>query len=200
MKTKKTISGVAAAVAMLGLSSAAVADHEATCAAGLADMIKQTAAALACDDAATFKTLGYLGEWSVHDPLWQRQAGKLKKADEIDRDIAGCEVHAKLATKLYAERPDDGSPPPRNKKNSNDTRGAANALDPANLKFETAVAALQSFKETIDASVPNPDSSGFPALPDGSNDTPSQADWEAFLKTWADIKIGQIQVCGHLDP
>ena len=199
MKTKKMISGVAAAVAMLSLSGAANADHEATCAAALADMIKQSAAALACGDAATAETLGYSGTWPTANPLWQRQAGKLKNADEIDRDLAGCEVHASLATKLYAERPDDGSPPPRNKKNSNDTRGAANALDPANLKFETAVLALESFKVSVDASVPNPDSSNFPALPDGSNGSPNQADWETFLKDWADSTILQVKVCGHMD-
>lgn len=199
MKLKRTGGSLAAAVAMLSLSGAAIADHEAVCAAGLSDMIKQSAAELACNDGATFDTLGYSGLWPTANPLWQFRGGKLKNASEADRDAAGCEVHAKLATKLYAIRPDDGSPPPRNKKNSNDTRGAANALDPANLKFETAVAALESFRDSIDASVANPDSSSFPALPDGSNPTPSQTEWAQFLKDWADSTIYSVKVCGHLD-
>ena len=61
MKLKK-MGGVAAAVAMLGLSGAAFADHDpASCAASLSDMIKQSAAELACNDGATFDTLGYSG-------------------------------------------------------------------------------------------------------------------------------------------
>lgn len=198
MKLKRISGGVAAAVAMLSLSAAANADHEASCAAVLSDMIKQSAVALACNDGATFDTLGYSGTWPTANPLWQFRGGKLKNASEEERDAAGCVVHSKLATKLYAIRPDDGSPPPRNKKNSNDTRGAANALDPANLKFETAVAALESFRDSIDASVPNADSANFPAFPDGSNLSPTQAEWAQFLKDWADDTIYQVQVCGHM--
>lgn len=198
MKLKGICGGMAAAVAMLSLSGAAIADHGAVCAASLSEMIKQSAVELACNDGATFDTLGYAGTWPTANPLWQHMAGKLKKADESVRDAAGCEVHAKLATKLYAIRPDDGSPPPRNKKGSNLAKGAANSLDPLNLQFEKAVLALEAFKEAVDASKPNPDSINFPALPDGSNATPTQAEWEAFLKRWADSTIYQVQVCGHL--
>lgn len=202
MNIKKIGGTLAVATAMLSLSGAANADHEASCAPALQSMIIDTAYALACEE--SWGALGYTsGEsqstpWPGNNPLWQHKAGKLKNEDESVRDSAGCEVHAKLVTKLYAVRPDDGSPPRRNKKNSNDTRGAANALDPLNLKFETAVTALESFKASVDSSRPNPESTDFPAIPGGTNPTPSQADWEQFLKDWADATISQVQTCGHM--
>ena len=200
MNIKKISGTLAVVIAMLSLSGAANADHEASCAPALQSMVIDTAYALACEE--SYGTLGYTpGEslstpWPGNNPLWQHRAGKLKNADESTRDSAGCEVHAKLATKLYAVRPDDGTPP-QNQKKSNLTRGAANALDPLNLKFETAVTALESFKSSVDSSRPNLESTVFPALPDGTNSKPAQADWEKFLKDWADSTIYQVQACGH---
>lgn len=213
MKAKKIIGGVSAAIAMLSLSGAAIADHGASCVEDkkLVRMIKATAFGLACE--SSYETLGYpvtdILPWPSANPLWQKRAGKLKNAGETERDLAGCEVHENLVAKLYVPRPDDGSPPPRNKKGSNNATGAANALDPSlhdDLKFESAVASLESFKEMVDASKPNPDSSNFPPLPADAPDSmfpnkadPSQADWEAFLKYWADIMIYQVKECGHID-
>lgn len=200
MKLKKMSGRIAAAVAMLSLSGAAFADHEASCAEDLSNMVKQSAAALACNDGATFDSLGYSGTWPAANPLWQRQAGKLKKRGASDEqlDAAGCEVHATLAGSLYAIRSDDGGPP-RGKKNKKPNSGVVDALNPLDPNFEEAVSELESFKASVDSSDPNPDSMNFPALPDGSNDTPTQADWEAYLKLWADLTIEQIKVCGHLE-
>ena len=199
MKTKNMISGVVAAVAMLSLSSAAIADHAASCAEDLSNMVKQSAAALACNDGATFDALGYSGTWPAANPLWQRKAGKLKRrgASEEELDAAGCAVHASLAGGLYTVRSDDGSPP-RGKKNKKPNSGVVDALNPLDPNFEEAVIELQAFKESVDSSDPNLDSTNFPALPDGSNDDPSQADWEAYLKLWADLTIEKVKACGHL--
>jgi hypothetical protein len=199
MRTKNII-GVVAAVATLSLSSAAIADHEASCVDDLANMVKQSAAALACNDGATFETLGYSGTWPAANPLWQRQAGKLKRkgASEEELDAAGCAVHASLAGGLYTVRSDDGSPP-RGKKNKKPTGGVVDALNPLDPNFEEAIVELLAFKASVDSSDPNPDSTNFPALPDNSNDTPSQTDWEAYLKLWADDVIYQVRACGHLE-
>ena len=199
MKTKKTISGVAAAAAMLSLSGAALADHEASCAEDLSNMVKQSAAALACADGPTFDTLGYSGTWPAANPLWQRKSGKLKRrgATEEQLDAAGCEAHASLAGGLYTISADDGRPP-RGKKNKKPSSGVVDALNPLDPNFEEAVIELLAFKESVDSSDPNPDSTNFPALPDGSNDDPSQADWEAYLKLWADLTIEKVKACGHL--
>lgn len=215
MKTKKYISGVAAAVAMLGLSGVANAEHGASCVQdkNLVRMIKATAFGLACE--SSYETLGYpvtdIKPWPSMNPLWQRQTGKLKKGGASADDLAkaGCEVHEKLVAKLWVPRLDDSSPPPRNKKGSNNASGAANAIDPllhSDLKFETAVNALESFKISIDSSVPNENFVRNVPLPAGAPDsmfpdkaTPSQDDWERFLKYWADMMIYQVKECGHID-
>jgi hypothetical protein len=214
MKTMKMTGGLAAAVAMLGLSGAAIADHGESCVNDykLVRAIKATALGLACE--SSYETLGYpvtdIVAWPSGNPLWQRQAGKLRKKGG-DPAAAGCEVHEKLVAKLWVPRPDDtDSRPPRNKKGSNNASGAANAIDPLlheDLKFETAVNALESFKSSIDSSVPNPGFVTNVPLPASAPDSmfpekknPSQDDWERFLKYWADTTISSVKECGHIDP
>jgi hypothetical protein len=189
MKTKTITGGLAAAAAMLSLSGAAIADHGASCAAGLRHQIIQSAEFLVCNDGETRKKLGYSGTWPFASPLWQFRAGKLKNATEKERDEAGCEVHARVAASLYAISPNKKKP----------IRGVANALDPLDPNFEEAVFELEVFKESVDASDPNTDPTAkFPPLRDGSNSNPTQADWEAYLKRWADETIALVKACGHL--
>lgn len=202
MKTMK-IGGTAAALTLLLAGGVAQADHVASCAPALMEEALDQAHRLACE--SSYSDIGYsprmgVTPWPSANPLWQKKAGKYKgdtAEDENMRDQLGCDVHESLVTKLYLPRPNDGSPPPRNKKGSNDAQGVANALDSENLKFDSAVAALEDFKASVDLSRPNGDSSNFPALP--GNDTPSQADWEAYLTSWADDMIYRVKLCGHID-
>jgi hypothetical protein len=168
------------------------------CVAGHRHQVIQSAEFLVCNDGETRKKLGYSGTWPFASPLWEAKAGKLKNATEEDRVAAYCGVHAKVASRLYVNLPDEDSPPPRdNKKKS--VWGVANALDPVDPDFEEAIVKLEDFKELVDASDPNRDDTvQFPPFPDKSNDDPTQADWEAYLKRWADITIGQVKACGHL--
>ena len=141
MKTMKTISGVAAAVAMLGLSAIAQAEE----CTKLADDIEEVAFDYGC----YFGEYNLLvenyypdgssraGEWN-YAPIWQWKGGK---------NGDGCKVHLGLISQLYVPH---GSPPKGqgNGKGYRDAKGAANALRDG--KPEDAYYHLQNVIDTID--------------------------------------------------
>ena len=171
MNTKKITGGLAAAVAMLGLSGAAVADHD-DC-AGVADKIIMKTSWLLCDDNG--------GQYDF-DPIWQFQG---KKGN-------GCEVHFKLAKQLYV--PHDDPPKDRGKgKGFRLAQGAANSILDHN--YESAILHLQNFQETIESSAklnPDPDAV-FPVKSGDVRYTAAElADW---WKSWAAIKEDEVAAC-----
>ena len=136
MKTKKTISGVAAAVAMLGLSGIAQAEE---CSA-IADDIVEKAFEYGCNYGEFYfydAGLAREGEWEW-DSIWQWKGGK---------NGDGCKVHLGLISQLYVPH---GSPPKGkgNGKGYRDAKGAANAL--RDEKPVDAYYHLQNVIDTID--------------------------------------------------
>ena len=126
MTIKKLSGSLAAALAVFGLSGAAMADgHIQSCDDVVIDIERQ-AVALRCEPD---------GLWDPANPIWQYRG---KKGD-------GCVLHEKLARKLNEERTE---PPPKpNKKGKNTKAGAAEAL--AKGQYEEGLAQLQEFTDEL---------------------------------------------------
>ena len=164
MNIKKTGTSLAIVFSMLAFNAAAQAD----CTEEI-DHITQAADNLRCEADG--------GLWD-HAPIWQKAAGKGKNKQDAVTD--GCETHQSIAKKLYEKR--DGSPPPRNKKGTNDATGAAQALKYG--KFQAAIDSLTAIELAVDASVVNPD---FGILVDEwNNNVDGDAEyWAARVKAFA---------------
>ena len=125
MTIKKLSGSLAVAMAVFGLSGAAIADDHLQSCQDVIIEIELKADALRC---------GPYG-WDPTMPIWQFRG---TKGD-------GCVVHEKLARKLNEERTE---PPPKiNKKGTNDAAGAANSF--ANGKYEAGLLSLQEFVDTM---------------------------------------------------
>ena len=174
MNIKKTGTSLAIVFSMLAFNAAAQAD----CTEEIRS-IKEAADNLRCtlDQSEDFGDAA--GQWDW-EPIWQKAAGKGKKKQDAQTD--GCETHQRIAKKLYEKRIDDGSPPPRNKKGTNDATGAAQALEYG--KFQAAIDSLTAIELAVDASVVNPD---FGILVDEwNNNVDGDAEyWAARVKAFA---------------
>ena len=126
MSIKKLSGSIAVAIAVFGLSGAALADgHIETCDDVVIDIERQ-AVALRCEPD---------GLWDASMPIWQYRG---KKGD-------GCILHEKLARKLDEERTEP--PPKKNKKGTNTAAGAAEAF--AKGQYEEGLAQLQEFIDEL---------------------------------------------------
>ena len=166
MNIRKISGALAAAIASLGLAGIAQAND--VCQAEIDD-IKIMAGMLRCDENG--------GSW-VYDPIWQKKG---KRGN-------GCEVHKSLAAQLDEKRPDDGSPPKRNKKGSNDAKGAANSLE--NHKFEDALLHLQNFQITIEESArlnEDPDATMKPGA--------DAAGWAEYFRQFGETMEARVAAC-----
>jgi hypothetical protein len=121
MSIKKLSGSLAVAIAVCGLSGAAMADCE-----DVIIEIERQADALRCEPD---------GLWDASMPIWQYRG---KKGD-------GCVLHEKLARKLDEERAEP--PPKRNKKGTNTKAGAAEAF--AKGQYEEGLAQLQEFIDEL---------------------------------------------------
>ena len=132
MSIKKLSGSLAVAIAVLGLSGAAMADCE-----DVIIEIERQADALRCEPD---------GLWDATMPIWQYK-----------RNGDGCVVHERLARKLNEVRTEE--PPRINKKQTNTAKGAANSF--ANGKYEAGLLALQDFiDKMLYSSTTNPGMQG----------------------------------------
>jgi hypothetical protein len=174
MNIKKTGTSLAIVFSMLAFNAAAQAD----CTEEI-DHITQAADNLRCtlDQSKDFGDAA--GLWD-HAPIWQKAAGKGKNKQDAVTD--GCETHQSIAKKLYEKR--DGSPPPRNKKGTNDATGAAQALKYG--KFQAAIDSLTAIELAVDASVVNPAPDWGTVVDVSNNNCEGDAEyWAAKVKAFA---------------
>ena len=133
MKIKQA-GGIVAAIAVLGWTSIAQADH--LC-ADQADRIEMEAYKIACANSAEYSITG--ATWN-YKPIWQFQG---TKGD-------GCKVHLGIASQLYVKHKKPPLGQGRSKTAYRDAKGAANAL--RDHKFEDALLHLQNVVDTIESS------------------------------------------------
>ena len=133
MKIKRA-GGIAAAIAVLGWTGIAQADH--LC-ADQADRIEMKANMIGCANSDDYSTLTGTWDW---DPIWQFKGGN----DD------GCKVHLGIASQLYVKHNKPQFGQGRSKTAYRDAKGAANAL--RDHKFENALLHLQNVVDTIESS------------------------------------------------
>jgi hypothetical protein len=161
----KSMSGIlAVAVAVMGMSSPAMADYNCDekdlsgdYVLSLDDRIQCHAEALTCEQYTDSNGDDAI-RWTHTDgiergfSIWQKQSGKLKNAGDLEYSLSGCEVHLSLAQQLYVPHPVDE--PPIFKKNGKGNsqavaKGAANDLRDG--KLDSAIQHLCNFRNTIES-------------------------------------------------
>ena len=164
MNGRRTLAAIAAATLMMAISLPASSHHSAfdcgdpNSATAISESLISLSNMLRCDGYNPDLT----GMWNPENPIWEKGAAP------------SCEIHERLAKKLYEARSFGGNSKPRFNKN-NDATGAA--WDVRNGKYEAAILKLIAFASDIDKSRIN--RAYLPDYPDGEPD-PLAAEYEAM--------------------